>query len=67
LKTNSAATKRVEENTKDLVEAFEAVRGGMKVLDWIGKVGSKLLWFTVPVAILYGAWQAIKMWLVTKL
>ena len=43
LKTNSEATKRVEEITKGLVEALEAVRGGMEVLDGIGKVGSKLL------------------------
>ena len=63
LKTNSEATKRVEENTKGLVEAFEAVQGGMKVLDWLGMVGTKLLWITVPLAMLYGGWQAFELWL----
>lgn len=65
LKANSEATERVEENTKGLVEAFEAVQGGMKVLDWLGKVGVRLLWITVPVAMLYGSWQAFKLWMLT--
>lgn len=65
LKANSEATQRVEENTKGLVEAFDAVIGGMKVLDWMGKIGVRLLWITVPVAMLFGAWTAFKLWVVT--
>lgn len=65
LKTNSDATQRVEANTQSIVEAFQAVQGGMKVLDFLGKLGIKLLWITVPAALLWGGFSAFKVWITT--
>lgn len=42
IKANTAITLRVEKNTGEVLEVFSAVKGGFRVLEWIGK-GAKWL------------------------
>ena len=51
LRENTEATKRIEKNTAGLVETFEALSGGFRVLAWIGKAA-------VPIAIIWGGVKA---------
>jgi hypothetical protein len=57
LKQNTESTQRVEKNTGDLVEAFNSLKGGFKVLQILGKVAA-------PVGAIIGAgvaaWAAFK-------
>lgn len=42
LKANTDATARVEKNTKDIVDVFDAMKGGLQVLTWVGRVAKPL-------------------------
>lgn len=39
-----AKVDRVEQNTRDVVHAFEAARGAFAVLEWLGKLARPILW-----------------------
>lgn len=58
LRENTEATKRIEKNTAGLVETFEALSGGFRVLSWIGKAA-------VPIAIIWGGIKAYTIGLFT--
>jgi len=60
LTEQSEATKRIEQNTGELVDAFHALTGAFKVLTWIGKAAKPLGWIAAAVAAVVGAWTAIK-------
>lgn len=49
----------VKQNTKDIVDIFNAVRGGFRVLGWLG---SLLKWLVIVGAPLGTAWLVIKGW-----
>ena len=54
LAENTASTNRLESSTSDLIDAFSAIRGGLTVLSWIGKVG-------LPIgAMLLAGWQMLR-------
>ncbi len=57
---NCAATKRIERNTSDLVEAFQALTGAFKVLGWFGKAAKPLGYIAAAVAACVSVWAAIK-------
>lgn len=58
LRKNTEATNRIEKNTAGLVETFEALAGGFRVLSWIGKAA-------VPIAIIWGGIKAYTIGLFT--
>lgn len=60
LQTNTEATKRVEENTAELVDAFKAVRGGMRVLGWLGTAAKWLTSIAAAGAVVWAAWHQTK-------
>lgn len=60
LKTNTEATSRVEKNTSEIVQAFNALKGGLAVLGWLGSAGKTLLWLGVPFAAAATWWDHIK-------
>lgn len=53
LKLNTEATKKVAENTSDVVAAFKAAAGAFKVLELLGKIAKPLLWIVAG----YAAWK----------
>lgn len=42
LSQNTAATKRIEQNTAEIVAAFQAAQGFWKTVGWVGDAGAKL-------------------------
>jgi len=59
LMENINVTKGIEKSTGEMLEAFEAAKGGFKVLQWIGKVAAPLAAILgLPVAL----WSAYKAW-----
>lgn len=60
LQTNNAATHRIETNTKDLVEMFQAMSGAFTVLRGIGRLARPIGYIAGAVAAVLGAWAALK-------
>lgn len=60
LADNTAATKRIESNTSELVEAFANVKGAFKVLNWIGKFARPLGYIAGAIAAIVSLWTAFK-------
>lgn len=57
---STAALKRVESNTNDLVDVLAAAQGAFKVLNWIGKLARPLGYIAMAVGAIAAAWTAIK-------
>lgn len=58
---NTETTKKVEANTKGVVEAFEAAAGAFKVLETIGKLAKPLAWIgsiAITIATFWNSWKA---------
>lgn len=60
LADNTAATKRIETNTSDLVEAFANLKGAFKVLNWIGKFARPLGYIAGAIAAVVSLYTAYK-------
>jgi hypothetical protein len=60
LKENNEATARVETNTADLLEAFNALRGAFKVFTWIGKAAKPLGYIALAITAILGTIAAFK-------
>ena len=60
LADNTAATKRIETNTSELVEAFENLKGAFKVLNWIGKFARPLGYIAGAIAAVVSLYTAYK-------
>jgi len=62
-KRNAESIERVEKNTSDIVEAFQAVTGGLKVMQGLAKFAKYFSYIAGAVAAGLAAWSAIKgMW-----
>lgn len=55
LRANTEATKRIEQNTKAIVETFENARGFWNTVAWLGDVGGKLIKACAALALVGGA------------
>lgn len=60
LADNTAATKRIESNTADLVEAFANLKGAFRVLNWIGKFARPLGYIAGAIAAVVSLYTAFK-------
>lgn len=60
LADNTAATKRIESNTAELVEAFSNLKGAFKVLNWIGKFARPLGYIAGAIAAVVSLYTAFK-------
>lgn len=60
LKTNTEATERVEANTAEMLEFFNAMKGAFKVLNWIGKAARPVGVIALAVGAIASAWAALK-------
>ena len=60
LADNTASTKRVEENTKGVVEAFQAAAGAFKVLETIGKLAKPIIWLGTIATAIVAFWNSWK-------
>ena len=55
---NTEITKRIETSTSGLVGAWDAISGGLKVLNVLGKIAKWVTYFAGMIAALYAAWSA---------
>lgn len=60
LAENTAATRRVESNTRELIDLFVSWKGAVKVLEQIGKLAKPLGAILLLGSALIGFWQAVK-------
>ena len=60
LAENTAATKRIESNTSDIIDLFDSFKGAMKVLEGIGKLAKPMSYIAAFAASVAGVWAAIK-------
>ncbi len=60
LKANTEATQAVATNTAELVEMFQAMKGALKVLNWIGSWAKPLAYVIGLGTAALGFWTAIK-------
>lgn len=57
---NTALTQQIHTSTADLVEAFRALKGGLKVLETIGRLARPVSYIAAAVAAGIGLWQTIR-------
>jgi len=62
LQQNTELTQEVVKNTTDIVAAWTALSGGLKVLGWLGIAAKYLALFAGAVSALGGAWYALTHW-----
>lgn len=60
LAENTAATKRIEANTAEMLEVFESFKSALRVLNWIGKLAKPLGYIIGLCAAITGFWTALK-------
>lgn len=60
LSTNTQLTQQLATSTADLVEFFDAMKGALKVLNWIGKLARPLGAIATLAASLAGLWAVFK-------
>jgi hypothetical protein len=58
LQANTESTQRVEKNTGDMLDAFNSLRGGFKVLQFVGKVAAPVGAIIGAAAAAWAAWKA---------
>lgn len=62
-KRNTAAIEQVQTNTQDIVDTFQALAGGFKVLQGLGRLAKPLAYIVcLATAIItaYSAWKGVK-------
>lgn len=57
---NTAITQKICDSTSGLVDAFDALRGGLKVLECIGRAARPVSYIVAAVAAGIGLWQSIR-------
>ena len=60
LDENNAATARIEASTADLVAAWTAISGGIKVLGWLATAAKYIGMFAAGVGSVIGAYYAFR-------
>lgn len=60
LSENTRLTQQLATNTADIVEFFDAMKGALKVLNWIGKLARPLGAIATLVASAAGAWAVFR-------
>lgn len=56
---NTQAVEAHRAETREMIEAFNAMKGGMKVLETVGKVGKIIAGIALAVSAVIGAYHAI--------
>ena len=57
---NTALTQQIYTSTADLVEAFGALRGGLKVLETIGRLARPISYIAAAIGAGIGIWQTLR-------
>lgn len=60
LEANTKLTQQLASNTAEIVEFFAAMKGALKVLNWIGKLARPLSAIAALAAATLAAWAAMK-------
>lgn len=60
LAENTEATRRIDANTREMVEFFESMRGAFKVLNWIGALARPIGAVVMLGTGLWAAWVAYR-------
>jgi uncharacterized coiled-coil protein SlyX len=57
---NTKLTQAIHDSTAGLVEAFQALQGGLRVLEQIGRIARPVSYIVATVTAIWGLVQAIK-------
>ena len=57
VESNTVITKKIETSTAGLVEAWDAISGGLKVLNFLGKVAKWVTYIAGMLTAVYTAWH----------
>lgn len=66
LAENTAATKRIETNTAEIIDMFGNFKGAMRVLEGIGKLARPVSYIAAVGASAAGIWAAVKTGIMPK-
>lgn len=66
LAENTAATKRIESNTSEIIDMFGNFKGAMRVLEGIGKLARPVSYVAALGASVAGIWAAFKTGIMPK-
>ena len=53
-----AKVDKLQENTNDVVKAFNAAQGAFMVLEWLAKAAKPLLWIGATIAAFTALWSS---------
>jgi hypothetical protein len=53
-----ATVDKLQENTNDVVKAFNAAQGAFMVLEWLAKAAKPLLWIGATIAAFTALWSS---------
>lgn len=59
---NTATMLDIKKNTEDIVEAWDAITGGLKVLGFLGTCAKYVTYFAAAIGATGGAWYALTHW-----
>jgi hypothetical protein len=59
----SAEILELKKDTSDIVEAFKAVQGGLKVFEYLGRIAKPVLFFVGVAAAVSHFWDQFRFWL----
>lgn len=57
IQENTALTIDLKDDTKEMLEAFQAMKGGFKVLEWLGRIAKIVAAIGAAVAICWRAYN----------
>lgn len=57
---NTAAVCRVEDNTREIIDMFESLKGAFKTLEHLGKLAKPLTYVVMFFAAAAGLWTSLK-------
>lgn len=60
LAANTLTTLRIDANTSEIVEVFKAVKGGLKVLEALGRIVKVFLWMGALGTAISASWESVK-------
>ena len=66
LAENTAATKRIESNTSEIIDMFGNFKGAMRVLEGIGKLAKPVSYIAAVCAAVASLWAAFKTGIMPK-
>lgn len=60
MERNACVIAKIDASTSGIVEAFQALEGGVKVMQWIGKLAKPIGWIVAMCTAIAVAWTKLR-------